>query len=336
MNKQIIFTAPNVAEYLPIETPALQPDQVRVKTVVHTMSNGTERANLVGNPSVAGNKPPSTAFPRTCGYSCAGEIVEVGSAVTDLQVGDRVLLSWSKYMRFNTVPAQNVTKLPPEVSYEDASMVHIMTFPLAAIRKTRLELGESALVMGQGILGLFAVALLKAAGAAPIIAADPNPVRREKALAMGADYALDPFEPHFTERVKELSGGIRVAIEVTGVGPALNTTLDCMAKYGRVALLGCTRDSDFTIDYYRKVHSPGITLIGAHTMARPKVESASGWFTERDDREALLKLMTCGRLHFADLVDETHTPDECGEVFRRLAFEKDFPSVVQWDWRNEK
>ena len=333
MNKQIIFTAPNVAEFLPIETPPLQPNEVRVKSVVHTMSNGTERANLVGNPSVAGAKPPSVSFPRTCGYSCAGEITEVGAAVTDLQVGDRVAVSWSKYKHYNTVPAQNVTKLPENISYEDASMLHIATFPLAAIRKTRAELGEAALVMGQGILGLLAVALLKAAGAAPIIAADPNPARREKALTMGADYALNPLEPDFAAKVKELSGGIRVAIEVTGVGPALDTTLDCMAPFGRVALLGCTRDSDFTIDYYRKVHAPGITLVGAHTKARPKQESSAGWFTEKDDREAILKLMACGRLDFSHMNEETVSPADCGEVFRRLATDPAFPCVVQWDWR---
>ena len=332
MNKQIIFTAPNVAEFLEVELPPLQPDEVRVKSVVHTMSNGTERANLVGNPSVAGNNPPKVEFPRTCGYSCAGEITEVGAAVTDLQVGDRVAVSWSKYKHYNTVPAQKVTKLPENISYEDASMLHIATFPLAAIRKTRLEMGESALVMGQGILGLFAVALLKAAGAAPIIAADPNPARREKALSMGADYALDPFAPDFAVRVKELTGGVRVAIEVTGVGPALDTTLDCMARYGRVALLGCTRESDFTIDYYRKVHSPGITLIGAHTMARPKEESAPGWFTEKEDREILLKMLALGRLHFDGMVEATYSPADCGEVFHRLATDSAFPCVVQWDW----
>ena len=40
-----------------------------------------------------------------------------------------------------------------------------------------------------------------------------------------------------------------------------------------------TRHSDFNIDYYRKVHGPGITLIGAHTNARPKSESHPGWWT---------------------------------------------------------
>ena len=88
---------------------------------------------------------------------------------------------------------------------------------------------------------------------------------------------------------------MKTAIEVTGLGAGLNQTLDCMAKFGRVALLGCTRDSDFTVDYYRKVHGPGIQLIGAHTMARPSCESAPGYFTAEDDMKTLIKLCALGR-----------------------------------------
>ena len=108
-----------------------------------------------------------------------------------------------------------------------------------------------------------------------------------------------------------------------------------MAKFGRVALLGCTRSSDFTVDYYKKVHAPGITLIGAHTIARPEEESHPGWFTHRDDITAVLDLLASGRLTFADMIKETHSPAECADVYHRLVFDKNFPIVVQFDWREE-
>ena len=66
-------------------------------------------------------------------------------------------------------------------------MALISTFPLAAIRKAKLEIGASAMVMGLGILGIFAVQEFKAAGAYPIIAVDPVKERREFALKFGAD-----------------------------------------------------------------------------------------------------------------------------------------------------
>ena len=115
------------------------------------------------------------------------------------------------------------------------------------------------------------------------------------------------------------------------MGAGLDGILDCMARFGRVALLGCTRNKDFKIDYYGKVHTPGITLVGAHTIARPDVESHSGWWTQRDDVEALIKLTEMGRIKLSDIIDEIHSPSEAPEVYSRLAKEKSFP-MVQFDW----
>ena len=170
-----------------------------------------------------------------------------------------------------------------------------------------------------------------------MIAADPNPARRAFALKNGADFAFDPLCEDFADKVKSVTGGgVNVAIEVTGVGAGFNEALDCMAKFGRVTLLGCTRNSDFTVDYYKKIHAPGITVIGAHTMARPNTESHPGWFTHHDDIKAVLKLCGGGRLCLEDMVTETHSPIDCPEVYKRLIFDKDFPVAVQFDWRKLK
>ena len=214
-------------------------------------------------------------------------------------------------------------------------MALISTFPLAAIRKTRLEIGESALVMGLGILGIFAVQELKAAGAYPIIAADPVKERREFAVGLGADFALDPLAPDFADEVKKLSsGGVNVCIEVTGLGAGLIGALECVKQMGRVALLGCTRSSKFEIDYYGKVHGRGISLIGAHTKARPKLESSAGLWTDEDDLKTVLNLIKSGRLNFKDMILEVCSPNDATEVYTRLANDKSFPIGVLFDWRN--
>ena len=242
-------------------------------------------------------------------------------------------MSWTVHRSYINLNKNSVYKLPDNVSFEDGALAHISIFPLAAIRKCRLEIGESAIVMGLGVLGLVAIPLLKAAGAVPVIAVDPVPEKREKALKVGADYALDPFAADFADTVKEITGGgAKVGIEVTGIGAGLDGILDCMARYGRVALLGCTRNKDFTIDYYRKVHGPGITLVGAHTGARPQVESSGGWWTQKDDIATTLKLTEMGRIKLSDMIDEVHSPAEAPEVYTRLANEKSFP-MVQFDWR---
>lgn len=333
-NKIIGFMAPGVVELndWPIEEPGT--GEVLVKLACSTISSGTERANLIGEVNVAVFGQDTVAhFPRYCGYSSAGTVVKVGAGVCSVQPGDRVALSWSVHAAYCTLPESNVHKLISDtISFREAALLHISTFPLAAIRKSRLELGESALVMGLGVLGIMAVSLLKTAGAVPIVAVDPVAERREKALKFGADYALDPFAEGFAEKVRAVTdGGVNVAIEVTGNGGGLNGALDCMRKYGRVALLGCTRHSDFSVDYYKKVHGPGITLIGAHTLARPEVESYPGYWTTHDDVMAVQRLIVHGRLNLERMIDEVHSPAQAVEVYRRLANETSFP-LVQFDW----
>ena len=333
--KAIVFTQAYKAELLEEPIPEPGVGEVLVKLAVSTISSGTERANLIGdvNVSIARDASPVPVFPRRGGYSSSGVVEKVGEGVTSLKPGDRVAMSWTTHSQYVCKNVNEVYKLDDTTDFHEAALWHIGTFPLAAIRKCRLEFGESAIVMGMGVLGMMAVKLLRQAGAVPVIAVDPVPEKREKALEIGADYAFDPFDPDFEKQVRGVTGkGVNVAIEVTGNGKALDQVLDCMARFGRVALLGCTRHSDFTIDYYKKVHGPGITLVGAHTMARPDRESSAGWWTTRDDVLAIQRMVKAGRLEFASMIGEIHSPVEAPEVYTRLAEEKAFP-LVQFAWR---
>ena len=335
MIKGIVFTEPGKACLTDIPEPALKPGGVIIKLERSTISSGTERANLLGIDRVStGDEQPG--FPRRVGYSSSGIIVDKADDVEGINVGDRVCASWTTHSEYCALNANRVTVIDDGMDFGEAALVHICTFPLAAIRKTHLEIGESAIVMGMGILGMMAVKLLKVAGACPIIAVDPDPDKRKLAVKYGADFALDPFDADFAKKAVNLTGkGAKVGIEVTGLGAGLNGILDCMAKMGRVALLGCTRNSDFNVDYYGKVHGRGVSLIGAHTMARPKFESSSGLWTDYDDRAAKCKLLSLGRLDLGSMIEEVRSPADATEAYSRLAKETVFP-VVQFDWSRIK
>lgn len=346
-NQNIVFTSSGVSELIDRPMPEPKAGEVLVRVVRSCISSGTERANLIGVPDggvgIFGNAT-TTTWPRQCGYSSAGVVETIGEGVTTLKAGDRVAMSWTVHANYVCVHEKNAYRIPNGVSFEHAALTHISTFPMAAVRKCRLEIGEGAIVMGQGILGQLAVKILKAAGAAPVIAADPIAGKRMRALELGADYALDPTAMDFAARVKELcpseyhrifgrveASGPSVGIEVTGVGAALDGVLDVISPYGRIALLGCTRDSNFIIDYYHKVHGRGVTLIGAHTACRMEEESAPGWWTQRDDARSFLKLLALKRISLDGFVDEVHPISECGAVYTRLARGGAFP-VVQFNW----
>ena len=332
--KQIVFTKAYTAELLEIECPEPNRGEVTVQLEYSAISAGTEKANFIGQRNTISMKDDDEpTFPRTVGYSAAGTVVAIGEGVTDLVIGDKVIVYWGKHQKYITMPRGLVMKIPEGVSTREACMSYIAIFPLAAIRKTHLEIGESALVMGLGILGIFAVQELRAAGAYPIIAADPIKERRELALSLGADYAFDPTAADFTDQVLAASGGgVRVCIEVTGLGIGLIQALDCMREMGRVALLGCTRSSKFEIDYYGKVHGRGISLIGAHTCARPSRESSSGLWTDRDDLRTVLGLLGGGRMNFDKMIGEIVSPADAQETYMRLVNDKTVPVGILFDW----
>ena len=116
-------------------------------------------------------------------------------------------------------------------------------------------------------------------------------------------------------------------------GVALKQALDVVAPMGRVSLLGCTRVSDTPIDYYQKVHRPGVEIIGAHTNARPVHESYTHHWTHRDDIVALMDLVAGGRIDMSKMLSEIHAPEDAPAVFRRLAENKDFPIGVAFRWK---
>jgi len=208
--KQIVFTKINVAELIDMgeyDLDSIGDNEVAVKTVFSTISCGTEKANITGDPNVAGGTGRIIPFPRYLGYRSSGQVVKTGKNVTKISEGDKVIVYNGNHKNFNIVNQNQVVKVVDGVNFSNAAVCFIATFPLAALRKVQLEIGESALIMGLGILGQLGVKLARNAGAYPIIAAEPVESRRKMAIENGADYAFNPFDEDFAEKVKNSTGG---------------------------------------------------------------------------------------------------------------------------------
>ncbi len=331
-SKQIVFTAVHKAELLEVEVPALGETDVLTEMEYTVVSGGTERANLMGLSNAGGNN-----FPKYLGYCGVGRVLQTGSGVTRVKVGDRVLVYHGKHMKYNVRPESSLTKVEDDkIASLDAAFVIIASMGLGGVRKLEIELGESAMVMGLGLLGIFSVQFCRLSGAYPLIAADLNPARRELALKLGADYAFDPSDPDFVQKVKAVTKGkgVRATVEVTGVSAAMKQALDCASYMGRISLLGCTRVSDCPVDYYQRVHCPGVKLIGAHNLVRPKMESYPHHWTHHDDCTAILDMIGSGRIQVAPIVSRVVSPEEAPEIFNQLCDDPAFPMGTVFDWRD--
>lgn len=137
-------------------------------------------------------------------------------------------------------------RIPEHYCYEineDVPMRHVAVFePLGvvvnAISKIKPRVGEIALVIGGGPVGLFATALFKSAGVAKIIASEVKPKRRELLKKCGADIIVDPLNEDLLQIVMDNSKGFGAHVIVEGVGTQLPAALDAVAFGGRIAQIG--------------------------------------------------------------------------------------------------
>lgn len=329
-SKTIVFTEPKTAALLEQETRPIVGDLVRVKMEYTVVSGGTERACILGAPNT------SQRFPTSLGYCGVGYVEEIGDAVKKVAVGDRVLVYHGIHTAHNVVPESDLTIVENDaIDSLDAAFVIIASMGLGGVRKLELELGESAMVMGLGLLGMFSIQFLRLSGANPLIAVDLNEERRQLALKLGADYAFDPSDADFVEKVKAVTKGkgVHACVEVTGVSYAMKQALECASWMGRISLLGCTRVSDCGIDYYQQVHRPGVKLIGAHNFVRPKVESYPHHWTHHDDCRAILDMIATKRVDVRSIVSRVVGPETAPQVYTQLCEDSHFPMGTVFDWR---
>ena len=328
--KEIQFVEKGVAKLVDREVPELTEYSVLTKTLFTALSAGTEKANILDKPNTFAYQK----WPKVEGYSGIGIVEAVGEKVTKVKPGDKVLVYHGTHAQYSVVHESRVYLVNEEVEDSEAVLTIIGAMGLGGLRKTKLELGESAMVIGLGLLGMFALMGARASGAYPLIAVDINEDRRKIALELGADYAFDPREESFVKHIKAITGGkgVNAIVEVTGVASALVSALDVAARQARIALNGCTRVSDAPIDFYKQVHCPGITIIGAHNMVRPQKDSYQGYWTNEDDVLALVKLIKGNRINVKPLVNEIHSPTECEGVYQRLCNDPNFPIGVVFDW----
>lgn len=301
MNRIVMCTADNRVELQPYGVEPPGPGQIQIRSAVTLVSPGTERALLKGMENA------KREHPFSLGYSVAGVVEQVGDDQGDFRPGERVAAFCLPHCSLGNVDSRFCLKIPDRVSFEKAAFLALGVIALAGVRKARLELGEAALVYGQGPVGLLALMLLKLAGAAPVIGCDIDTWRLERASELGADYVLEPAGEGLEERLAALCGERpEVVIESTGVPTALQDAFRAARPFGRVVLLGCPR-GESRINFYTHVQQPAVTIIPAHVMGNPEGQSRPGYWTWEDDAAAFMKLLELDRLDPLPLI--THRVD---------------------------
>lgn len=309
--------------------PPIRDDEVLVATDATLISPGTERAFLLGLPNAQGR------YPSRPGYSNIGTVIEVGNAVTNLKVGERVASTQGHTSHFLTAPNRLLKVESNDVPSEEAVFFNLGAIALQGIRKARIELGEATLVLGQGLIGLLSLQLAKLSGALPVIAADLTDSRLELSKTIGADATLNPEDTNFSEQLNAVTNGNGpvVVIEATGHPDAVSTALDVAGSGARVVLLASTRGETPKVNFYRDVHKKGLILYGAHNAVRPRQESSPNYWTLKDDSHLLLTLIAEKRFDVVPLISHRIPGEEAPKAYQLLMeWNPDLLGVVlQWN-----
>lgn len=262
--KAQVFRGVNQLSYEEVPVPTLATDEVLVQVRVVGLCQSDIKKILY----------PLYQPPRIFGHETAGVISAVGEAVTDWQVGQRVVVmhhipcmrceyclnenfsmcevyknitttagfapSGGGFAEYVKVPGHIVRSgglipIPDDVTFEQASFVEPTNCCLKAVKKAEVKPGETVLITGAGPIGLMFIMLVKYFGGRAI-ATDLLPSRIEKALAVGAEAAFDARDPDLPKKIQALTNGLGVNTTLLAVpsDKAFFQALDCTRKGGKI------------------------------------------------------------------------------------------------------
>lgn len=275
MGSMVSFTAPRVAEVVEEPAAALEPDQVRLRTLYSGISAGTELTAYRGsNPYLnlrwdEGRRlfvDGATTFEYPVdgwGYEEVGEVVEAGPAVRGVAVGDRIWGTWGH--RSETVQnGERAAKriLQPGVDPRTGIFSQIAAIALNVILDADIHVGETVAVFGLGVPGQLVAQLARLNGGR-VIGVDGIAARRELASRLGADVVLDPGAGGVAEQIRDLTDGrgADVCLEVTGNYRAMHEAIRSVAYSSRVCVAGFMQGDGVGLRLGEEFHHNRVAVI---------------------------------------------------------------------------
>lgn len=276
--------------------------------------------------------------PLVMGHEASGLIAEIGPEVQNWQKGDRVtfdstiypLDDWytrkghynlsdnrkvlgvspgdykknGAFAEFVSVPAHILYRIPDNVSFEQAAMVEPVAVALHAVNISKIGLGQSAVVVGTGMIGLFIVNLLKITGADPIIAVDLDDKKLELSKAFGATHTLNSADKGIFEKIQQLTGNRKadIAFEAVGITETVNLCINSLRKGGKAVLVGNL--SPEVIIPLQKIVTTELSLLGSCAI--------------NGEYETVLDLMSAGKINTDKMLSAIAPLSEGAEWFKRL------------------
>lgn len=338
--RQAVVVEPFKVEVREVELAEPGPDQILVETEASVISAGTELAVYTGTHQwLKDPNLPDWKFPFKPGYSAAGKIAAVGSAVKGWKPGDRVSYPG------NHASAELLTighergrlwRLPDGLKAEKAAWGCVARYGMGGGIRAGITMGRSAAVLGLGIIGQFALRCLLAAGAHPVIGVDGIAMRRDVARQAGCDHVLDPGAGDTRAELRKLLGttGAEIVADATGIPDLVPVAMSLACDGGQVIVVGSPRGQAKQVNFYDDLHRRYIEVTGAHgnMLFEPAHTRLAGAWDIDKAQHWLLAGFHSGRVSLAGLRTHHIEPTELGQAYEGLLKKKDEYLGVQLRW----
>jgi L-iditol 2-dehydrogenase len=311
-----------------------EPEIGAAEVLVQIKACGICGSDVHGMDGSTGRRIP----PVIMGHEASGVIARLGGQVSGWSVGDRVTfdsmiscgdcwhcrrgeinlcdkrrvlgVSCDEYRRdgafaeYVAVPQRILYRIPEEVDFIHAAMAEPLSVAVHAVRLARPDIGEAAVVVGAGMIGLLIVQCLRASGCGTIIAVDLDAVKLQRARELGADLALDPSSSGFSKAAlsRTEGRGADLAFEAVGVSAALQTAAGAVRKGGRLVLVG---------NIAPRVELPLQTIVTRQI-------ALLGSCASQGEYPACLSLIANGRIDLGSLISARAPLADGAEWFDRL------------------
>jgi NADPH2:quinone reductase len=293
--------------------------------LVRIRAAGLNRADLL---AVMGSPGHGSGPGTVIGLEFAGEVAEVGSAVTGFKPGDRVMASGGGgYAEYAVCDAARASFIPANnMSFPQAAVLPtaLQTMHDAVVTNGRLKPGESVLIQGASTgVGLMGLQIARLMGAATVIGTSTNPQRRARLKEFGADLALDSSDPAWPEAALAATDGKGVDLIVDMLsGAVANQNLQATRILGRIVnvgrLAGMTGNFNFDLHAMRRIDYIGVTF---RTRSPAEVREIV-----RRMREDLWAALEDGKLHLP--IDRSFPLDQAVAAQAHMRANAHFGKIV--------
>jgi L-iditol 2-dehydrogenase len=323
--RALVFVEPG--EMAVMERPDRRPGSGEVLVAVRAA--GICGSDVHGYLGLTGRRQPGLVM----GHEVAGEILELGDAVQDVRIGDRVVLRSilacgrcgpclrgqpnvcdnrqglgmqfdGAYAERMVVPATLAVRLPDAVSYDQAALVEPLAVALHAVAITSLEASDHVVIVGAGPIGLLTLLAVRLRGVASVAITDRSPHRLSVARSLGADLVVDVGTTDPVDAILEATGGrgADVVFEAVGVTATVGQSLAVARTGGQVTWIGNSAPT---------VELPMQTMVTRELTLR-------GSYAFVDEFDQAIELLATGRIDVRPLIELTAPLDDAPSLFRRL------------------